>query len=228
MLYITLIPVKWKEGLSMWNVKNAMLLYAITDRSWTGDRTLEEQVKEALNGGASCLQLREKNLSNEDFLNEAYIIKKICKEHEIPFIINDNVEVARACDCDGIHVGQSDADIFEVRETLGYEKKIGVSVFNVKQALEAENSGADYLGVGAVFPTATKQDASDVSHEELRKICEAVNIPVVAIGGITKENINQLAGKGIDGVALISAIFSAKNIEGECRELKSLVKRVVD
>lgn len=212
----------------MRTVKDAMLLYAVTDRSWVGTQTLMEQVECALKGGATCIQLREKHLDAEDFLQEALEMKKLCKKYSVPFLINDNVEIAIGSGADGVHVGQSDMEAGNVRELLGPDKIIGVSAQTVEQAKKAEAAGADYLGVGAVFSTSTKLDAREVSHEVLKEICAAVKIPVVAIGGISKKNIPELSGSGADGVALVSAIFGAEDIETECRELKALSREMTE
>lgn len=207
--------------------KKDLLVYAVTDRSWLNGASLGEQVEQALKGGITFLQLREKNLGVEQFREEALEIKELCKRYHVPFVINDNVDVAIAVDADGVHVGQSDMEAGSVREKLGADKVIGVSVHTVEQALLAQERGADYLGVGAVFSTSSKDDAKDVSHETLRSICKAVDIPVVAIGGISKDNIAQLKGSGICGVAVISAIFAQKDIEGAARELCNLAKDIV-
>lgn len=202
--------------------KEMLILYAVTDRSWIGKKTLKEQVESALKGGATCVQLREKNLDETAFLKEAVVIRKLCKEYNVPFIVNDNVEIAVKCKADGIHVGQSDMEAANVRALVGSQMIIGVSAQTKEQALAAQKAGADYLGVGAVFSTSTKLDAADVSYETLKEICESVEIPVVAIGGINKNNIMKLSGSGADGVAVVSAIFAAENIEKETRELKKL------
>lgn len=207
--------------------RHIMRLYAVTDRAWTGRKTLAEQVKEALAGGATCIQLREKNLDYASFLSEALVIRDICKFAKIPFIINDNVKLAVECGADGIHVGQSDMNAADVRSLIGSDKILGVSVQTVRQAKLAEENGADYLGVGSVFPTSTKSDASDVSLAVLRKICQAVSIPVCAIGGINEKNLPLLKGSGIDGVALVSAIFAADDIPNACRRLRKLSEEAV-
>lgn len=217
----------WKRGLIMNSVKKAMLLYAVTDRAWTGRQTLMEQVACALEGGATCVQLREKELDDGTFLEEAREMKKLCARYHVPFIINDNVEVALACGADGIHVGQSDMEARDVRALIGPDVILGVSAQTVEQALAAERAGADYLGVGAVFATTTKLDADAVSHETLKAICGAVSIPVTAIGGITRDNLPELKGTGVDGVALVSAIFAAADIKGECRALRALSEEMV-
>lgn len=207
--------------------KNTMLLYAVTDRAWTKTQTLYEQVKCALKGGVTCLQLREKDLDFEAFFEEALNIKSLCKKYNVPFIINDNVKVAIKCNADGIHIGQHDMSLKDVRKMVGDDMIIGVSAQTVEQALEAQNNGADYLGVGAMFSTSTKLDADDVSYDTLKEICEKTSIPVVAIGGINKDNILKLANSGVDGVALVSAIFGAEDIENECKELKEISERMV-
>lgn len=201
-------------------VKEDLLLYGVTDRSWLGRETLYQQVEKALKGGTTFIQLREKELLQEKFLEEARELKKLCKEYQVPFVINDNVEIALAVDADGVHVGQSDMEAGDVRRKLGEDKIIGVSAQTVEQAVLAEKRGADYLGVGAVFPTGSKDDAEEVSHETLKEICKAVNIPVIAIGGINKENVSELSESGICGIAVISAIFAQDDIAGAARELK--------
>ncbi len=207
--------------------KEIMLLYAVTDRAWTGKQTLMEQVEDAIKGGVTCVQLREKELEDEAFLAEAIEMKEICSRYHVPFIINDDVEVAIKCGADGIHVGQKDMEAGNVRALVGKNMMIGVSVQTVEQALAAQNAGADYLGVGAVFTTTTKLDANAVSHKTLKEICETVSIPVVAIGGINKSNILKLSGTGVDGVALVSAIFAAEDIKSECVLLRSLSDEMV-
>ncbi len=201
-------------------VRKAMLLYAVTDRAWAKEKTLLEQIEDALEGGSTCIQLREKELDDAAFLDEAFKVKVLCKKHNVPFIVNDNVEIALKVGADGVHVGQGDLPLSEVRKMCGSGMVIGVSAQTAAQAVEAERNGADYLGVGAVFPTSTKKDADAVSLATLREICKSVSIPVVAIGGISKANMMQLKGTGIAGVALVSAIFAAKDIAAECRVLK--------
>lgn len=207
--------------------KKELLLYAVTDRSWLGEQTLYEQVEEALRGGATFIQLREKELDDEAFLAEAIEIQALCRKYNVPFVINDNVEIARKINADGVHVGQSDMEAGNVREILGKNKILGVSAQTVAQAILAEQRGADYLGVGAVFHTGSKSDAEDVSHETLKRICAAVNIPVVAIGGIGKHNVLELKGSGICGIAVISAIFAADDIQCATAELKTLTEQAV-
>ena len=208
--------------------KKAMLLYAVTDRAWVGKQSLYEQVESALQGGATCVQLREKELDDEAFLNEAIEISALCKQYGVPFFINDNVEIAIKCHADGIHVGQEDMEAAQVRQRVGDDMIIGVSVHSVEEALDAVKNGADCLGVGAMFSTSTKTDVNVLPKETLRDICAAVNIPVVAIGGIGKSNISQLADTGVDGVALVSAIFAADDIESECRLLRKLSEDMVN
>lgn len=207
--------------------KKDLLLYAVTDRHWLNGRTLYSQVEEALKGGATFIQLREKELDEEHFLEEAKEIKELCRHYRVPFVINDNVEIALAADADGVHVGQGDMEAGDVRAKLGPDKMIGVSAQTVEQAVMAEQNGADYLGVGAVFPTGSKADALEVSHDTLKAICKAVEIPVIAIGGISKENILELSGSGICGIAVISAIFAKDDIEEAARELRGLTEKMV-
>ena len=208
--------------------KKAMLLYAVTDRAWVGKQSLYEQVESALKGGATCIQLREKELDDDAFLNEAIEISALCKQYGVPFFINDNVEIAIKCHADGIHVGQEDMEAAQVRQRVGNDMMIGVSAHSVEEALEAVRNGADCLGVGAMFSTSTKTDVNVLPKEILRESCAAVDIPVVAIGGIGKSNISQLAGTGVDGVALVSAIFAADDIENECRLLRKLSEEMVN
>lgn len=205
-----------------------LLLYAVTDRSWLNGETLYSQVEKALKGGATFLQLREKQLDEEAFLQEAKAIGELCRRYRVPFVINDNVEIARASGADGVHVGQSDMEAGDVRQKLGPDKIIGVSAHNVEEAVLAEQRGADYLGVGAVFGTTTKKDAGNLSFETLQDICRAVKIPVIAIGGIGRDNVGRLSGSGICGVAVVSAIFAQKDIEEATRELKQRVKEMLE
>lgn len=208
--------------------KKDLLLYAVTDRTWLGEETLYQQVEKTLKGGATFIQLREKHLDDAAFLEEAVELKELCRRYHVPFVINDNVEIALKMDADGVHVGQSDMEAGNVREKLGPDKIIGVSAQTVEQAVLAEQRGADYLGVGAVFPTGSKDDADDVSHETLKAICEAVSIPVIAIGGISRNNVMELAGSGICGIAVISAIFAQPDIEAATKELRTLTEEMVE
>lgn len=207
--------------------KKDLLLYAVTDRSWLHGQSLYDQVREALEGGTTMLQLREKELDYSRFLEEGLEIQKLCRSFHVPFIINDNVTLAKEIGADGVHVGQSDMAAGDVRALLGPDKILGVSAQTVEQAVLAEKNGADYLGVGAVFPTGSKADAVEVSHNTLREICSAVSIPVVAIGGITRDNISQLAGSGICGIAVISAIFAQADIRAASADLKNRTHMVL-
>lgn len=209
------------------DVKKAMLLYAITDRTWLGNNSLYEQVEDAIKGGATFIQLREKNLSYEKFLEEAKKIKEITDKYGVPFVINDNVEIAKEIDADGVHVGQSDTEAKRAREILGKDKIIGISAGNLKEAIDAEKNGADYIGIGAMFHTDTKSDATSVTFEEAKEITGKVNIPVVAIGGINSENILSLKGTGVDGIAVISAIFSHENIYDATHKLRKLAEELI-
>ena len=208
--------------------KSDLLLYAVTDRSWLGGHTLYQDVEAAIKGGATFIQLREKKLDEEHFLEEAKEIKELCKKYRVPFVINDNVDIALAMDADGVHVGQSDMEAGMVREKLGPDKIIGVSAQTVEQAILVEQKGADYLGVGAVFPTGSKDDAVEVSHDTLKAICEAVHIPVIAIGGISTGNVMELSGSGICGIAVISAIFAKPDIETAAKELRKQTEKMRD
>jgi len=217
--------ILWKKVQNM--KSDDLLLYAVTDRHWLGDETLYAQVEKTLKGGATFVQLREKEMDYDSFLAEAKEIQKLCKAYQVPFVINDNVDIALAMDADGVHVGQSDMEAGDVRSKLGPDKLLGVSTETVEEAILAEKRGADYLGVGAVFPTGSKDDALAVSHETLKAICDAVSIPVIAIGGITQENVSQLSGSGICGIAVISAIFGQKDIEGSTRRLRSATEKMI-
>ena len=201
-------------------------LYAVTDRTWVGAQTLPQQVEAALKGGATCVQLREKHLDDAAIRAEALEISALCKQYRVPFILNDNVALAAECGADGVHLGQEDMDPAQARRILGPDAIIGVSAHSVAEAKAAVAAGADYLGCGAMFATTTKTDTTTLPKETLRAICEAVPVPVVAIGGIHKENLLSLADCGEAGVALVSAIFAAKDIEAECRELRQLVSKL--
>lgn len=207
--------------------KESLLLYAVTDRHWLNGKTLYSQVEEALNGGATFIQLREKDLSEDSFQAEALEIQKLCKERHVPFVLDDDVDLAVKINADGVHVGQSDMEAGRVREKIGPDKILGVSAQTVDEAIKAEKEGADYLGVGAVFPTSSKDDAEPVSHETLSAICQAVSIPVIAIGGITRDNVTELKGSGIVGIAVISAIFAQSDIEAATKDLKSQVQKIL-
>jgi len=208
--------------------KKDLLLYAVTDRSWLGSQPLAGAVEKALKGGATFVQLREKNLDEREILKEAVEIKELCRKYGVPFVVNDNINIAIEADADGVHVGQKDMEAGIARKLIGRDKILGVSVQTVEQAIMAEKNGADYLGVGAVFYTVTKADADYVDFETLTAICKAVSIPVVAIGGINKDNIMELAGSGICGIAVISAIFAQADIEKAAAQLKELVVKMVN
>ena len=212
---------RWRKEPGMKCAEKDLLLYAVTDRHWLNNRTLTDVVRESLEGGVTMLQLREKTLAEPAFLAEAKELQALCREYHVPFIVNDNVDIALAMDADGVHVGQSDMEALDVRAKLGPGKIVGVSAQTVEQALLAEKHGADYLGVGAVFPTGSKDDADDVSYDTLKAICQAVSIPVVAIGGISRDNVARLADSGICGVAVISAIYGAPDIRAAAQELKA-------
>ena len=205
----------------------SLLLYAVTDRHWLGNRTLYDVVRESLEGGVTFLQLREKDLDDENFYKEAVRLQEMAREYGVPFVVNDNVDIAVRMDADGVHVGQSDMEAGDVRALIGPDKILGVSAQTVEQAVLAEKRGADYLGVGAVFPTGSKDDAVEVSHETLKAICEAVSIPVVAIGGITVNNTPELAGSGICGIAVISAIYGQKDIYQATVSMKKVTEEMV-
>lgn len=209
------------------DLKDALLLYAVTDRHWLEGRSLYDVVRQSLEGGVTFLQLREKELDEACFYEEAVQLQKLARAYGVPFVINDNVEIALRMDADGVHVGQNDMEAGNVRALIGPDKILGVSAETVEQAIQAEQKGADYLGVGAVFPTGSKEDAATVSIDTLKAICQAVSIPVVAIGGITKENTPSLAGSGICGIAIISAIYAQKDIQKATVELKSITKEMV-
>ena len=218
--------------------KQYLALYGVTDRWWvkqklekagvpvTDDALREgllEDTKAALEGGMTYVQMREKGdpMTEDELLTEALALKALCAEYGVPFVIDDDVELAVKCGADGVHVGQSDMACVEARRALGSAKVVGVSAQTVEQAVQAEEDGADYLGVGAVFPTGSKDDADDVSHDTVKAICEAVSIPVIAIGGISKDNVGQLAGLGLDGVAVISAIYASDDLKAATEDLKA-------
>ena len=202
-------------------------LYAVTDRSWLRGQTIYEQVEQALIGGATMVQLREKELDDESFLREAVELAKLCHRYGVPLLINDNVAIARRSSADGVHVGQDDMEAASVRSILGSDMIVGVTAKTVEQAIRAQEAGADYLGSGAVFGSATKLNAKPMTKELLNTICHSVTIPVVAIGGINRHNILELAGTDISGVAVVSGIFAASDIEAECRHLRSIVQQII-
>ncbi len=208
-------------------LKEQLLLYAVTDRAWVGRQTLLEQIEDALKGGVTLVQLREKDLEEGEFLREAIQVRDLCHRYHVPLIINDNVEVALQSGADGVHVGIEDAPVAEIRQRVGKNFIIGATAKTVQQARLAEESGADYLGVGAVFPSPTKQSAIRITNEQLNEICSSVSIPAVAIGGITRDNLSQLKGSRIDGVAVVSALFSAEDIKAAAEQLKQEAVSVV-
>ncbi len=209
-------------------IRKAMLLYAVTDRAWLKEgESLAKVCRDVLEHGATFLQIREKDLDGESFEREAKELKSLCVSLKVPFVVNDSVEIALDIDADGVHVGQSDIRGRDIRALIGPDKILGISAGTVEEARAAEAAGADYIGVGAVFGTSTKKNARNLSVEKLREICGSVKIPVVAIGGIGKENIRQLAGSGIDGVAVVSAIFKAENPGKAAEELLALSREVV-
>ena len=219
---------KVKDSYSMKTDRSKYLLYAVTDRHWLNGRTLEEDVEQALKGGVTLVQLREKNLDFNSFCKEAEKIHSLCSKYNVPLIINDDVEVAKAVNAEGVHLGQGDMSIAKAREILGKNKIIGATARTKEQAVKAEKEGADYVGSGAVFGTSTKSDAVKMSFETLKQICESVKIPVTAIGGITKENVLQLKGTGISGVAVVSGIFAEKDIYNSTSELRKKIEEVVN
>lgn len=210
------------------DVRNAMLVYAVTDRAWLKEgETLAEVLGSVLENGATLVQLREKDASEEEILAEAYQLKEVCARHQVPLIINDSVEIALRCDADGVHVGQSDIQGRDIRALIGPDKILGMTARSVEEAQAAEKAGADYIGTGAVFGSTTKKNAKYMTPERLREITASVNIPVVAIGGICLKNIDQLAGSGIDGVAVVSGIFAEKDPGEATRLLVEKAKKVV-
>lgn len=209
-----------------WNAEK-LLLYAVTDRTWEKAQTLFEQIESALKGGVTCVQLREKEMEEKELVEEALKIGELCKSYQVPFLINDRVDIALKCNADGVHLGQKDMSISEARKILGQEKIIGATAKTIEQAKKAEAEGADYLGVGAVFGSTTKKDAIPITKERLKEIADSVSIPIVAIGGINRGNIAKLYGTGIHGVAVVSGIFATENIEEECRMLCKESGRIV-
>ena len=208
--------------------KDRLLLYAVTDRSWTGQQSLYEQIEAALKGGVTMVQLREKHLSEDELVAEAIQIKELCHRYEVPLIINDNVDAALKSGADGVHVGIEDAPVSEIRKRAGDDFIIGATAKTTEQAKAAEAAGADYLGVGAVFPSPTKKNAIRITPQDLREICGSVAIPAVAIGGVTGDNVSEIKGGGMAGVAVVSAIFAAQDIQKAAAELKRKVKAMVE
>lgn len=199
--------------------KEMLKLYLVTDRKWLNGRKLTDNLEKAILGGVTTIQLREKNLSNEEFISIAKDVKKVCQKYHIPLIINDNLEVALAINSDGIHIGQNDIPASIVRKQIGPDKILGVSVHNLKEAFQAKIDGADYVGVGAIFSTETKNDATNVTLDSLKKICDNIDLPVVAIGGINLDNISKLKDINIAGIAVVSAIMKANDITAASGQL---------
>ena len=209
-------------------IRKAMLLYAVTDQMWLkDDEKLADVVESVLQNGATFLQIREKDLAEDAFEAEAERLKTLCAQHAVPFVVNDSVEIALQCDADGVHVGQSDIKGRDIRSIIGTDKILGISAGTVEEAVSAEKAGADYIGVGAVFPTGTKKNATPMTMELLKEIVSSVSIPVVAIGGIGAGNILQLRGSGVDGVAVVSAIFAADDPGKATADLLKLAEEVV-
>lgn len=208
--------------------KEDLLLYAVTDRRWLKEgETLVTRTEEAIDGGVTFVQLREKDLDEENFEREGRELKELCRKRGVPFVINDNVDLAVKLDADGVHVGQSDMEALDVRRIIGGDKILGVSAQTVEQAVTAEKHGADYLGVGAVFPTGSKDDAAEVSYDTLKAICDAVKIPVIAIGGITEDNVTELSKSGICGIAVISALYAKEDIKSAAQRLRKNTEAAV-
>lgn len=207
--------------------KEMLLLYAVTDRKWTGRQSLEEQIEDALKGGATMIQLREKNLPEKEFIEEAEKIKELCHRYHVPLIINDNVKAAVLSGADGVHVGKEDMPVSDIRKQVPEDFIIGATAKTVEQAKKAEQDGADYLGVGAVFPSTTKQNAIRITKDQLKEICSSVSVPAVAIGGITRQNIEELAGGKMAGAAVVSGIFAARDIQKETALLKKQIQEVL-
>ena len=209
------------------DIRQGMTLYAVTDRSWLGERTLAQVVEQVLRGGATFLQLREKELDRAAFLAEAREVKGLAAKYRVPFVINDDIDIALESDADGVHLGQTDLMGRDVRALVGPDKILGITANTVELAVAAEKAGADYIGAGAVFGTTTKQNAKNLSLDTLREICQAVTIPVVAIGGINGDNLPRLAGMGAAGTAVVSALFAQRDPEEAARRLRALADKMV-
>ena len=208
--------------------KDMLLLYAVTDRAWVGKQTLAEQIEDALKGGATIIQLREKNLDEESFIAEAMEIRDLCHRYNVPLIINDNLDVALKSGADGVHVGIEDMPVADVRSRVPEDFIIGATCKTVEQAKTAEAAGADYMGVGAIFPSPTKVNAIRITNNQLREIVSAVSIPAVAIGGISRENVLEITGSKVSGIAVVSAIFGTSDIEAATAELKEKARAVAE
>ena len=210
-------------------IRRAMLLYAVTDQTWLKEgQTLLSVCEEVLDNGSTFLQIREKDLSPAAFEAEAAKLKALCEQYRVPYVVNDSVEIALAIGADGVHVGQSDIRGRDIRAIIGPDRILGISAGTVAEAVAAEQAGADYIGVGAVFGTSTKRNARNLTVEQLREICGAVSIPVVAIGGINASNLTELRCSGVDGVAVVSAIFAAEDPGAATRELLRLSQEMVE
>lgn len=207
--------------------RDSLLLYAVTDRSWIGKQTLYEQIEEALKGGATCVQLREKKLDEDSFLKEAVEIRQLCHKYKVPLLINDNIKVAIQSNADGVHVGQDDIAVGKIRKMVNSDFIIGATAKTIEQAQKAEAEGANYLGVGAIFPSSTKKDAIRITKKQLKEICASVSIPAVAIGGIGLSNMKEISACGISGIAVVSAIFAADDIKLATQELKKEVAYLI-
>ncbi len=207
--------------------KDMLLLYAITDQAFTGEKNLLQQIEEALASGVTFLQLREKNMDRQEFLKEAMAVRKLTRQYGVPLIINDDVEIAIECDADGVHVGQDDLTAAEVRRRIGPDRILGVTAKTTDQAVKAWKDGADYLGSGAIFPSPTKKNALGITMDQLSAICSSVPIPVTAIGGITYEKVSLLQGTGIAGISVVSGIFGQSDIPAAVRALKEEARKVV-
>lgn len=206
--------------------KEMLLLYAVTDDSWTGRQSLYEQIEDALKGGVTIVQLREKQKPEDEFVEEAIRIRELCHRYQVPLLINDRVDVALKSGADGVHVGIEDTPVEKIRRIVPEEFIIGATAKTVEQARAAQQAGADYLGVGAVFPSPTKKNAIRITRDQLKEICSSVTIPSVAIGGISLENAEQLQGGGMEGIAVVSAIFSAEDIRKTTARLKEIARSV--
>ena len=205
--------------------RNSLKLYAITDRDCLRGRDLAEQVEQAILGGVTCIQLREKDIPENELIAEAKLLKGLCRAYGVPLIINDNWQAALQCGADGVHVGMEDTPVSEIRQIAGDDFIIGATAKTVQQAEYAQSSGADYLGVGAVFPSPTKKNALRITPDMLREICAAVTIPVCAIGGITAGNLSEIKGCGQAGIAVVSAVFGQEDVKSAAAELRSLIQR---
>lgn len=207
------------------NIKKILKLYAVTDRTHLNGKTLVEAVVLAIQGGVTCVQLREKNISYNEYISKAVEIREICHKYGVPLIINDNYRVALASGADGVHVGIEDTAVSEIRKNVGDNFIIGATAKTIEQAQKAQKDGADYLGVGAVFPSPTKTNAIRITPEKLTEICKSISIPVVAIGGINLENVHLIKNCGQSGIAVVSALFSQDDIKESAERLISELRK---